>query len=195
MRIPGQRTAVVTACLVPAGMLLVGALTGRLGANPVEMLTNETGEWTLRLLLLVLAATPLRRLTGWRFLLVHRRVIGLACFSYGVFHLLTYLWLDQAWGWRWILADLLERPFIMVGMAALGLLAPLAVTSWDGAVRWLGWHRWQRLHRLVYLAAGLGVLHFWWLVKADIREPLIYTLILAVLFGLRLYERRPGGAR
>lgn len=171
--------------LAPAGGLLWRTLTGRLGANPVEALTLETGHWTLRFLLLTLAATPLRRLSGWNGLLRHRRLLGLAAAGYALLHLLVYAVLDQGLLWRQIGRDILERPFITVGMAAFVLLLPLAGTSLDAAIRRLGARRWQALHRLVYLATALALLHFWWKVKADTREPAIY----AALFGLLLAAR------
>ena len=184
------RSLVVALCALPAAVLVAGGMAGRLGANPVETLTDQTGEWGLRFVLLALAATPLRRLIGWNFLLIHRRAIGLAGFAYVAAHLLVYLWLEQAFVWPVILDDILERPFIALGVAAFIGLLPLALTSWDGAVRRLGWQVWRRLHRLVYGAAILGVLHYWLLVKADVREPAIYAMILGVLLAMRLKPAR-----
>ena len=162
--------------LAPAGWLLWRTLTGRLGANPVETLT--------------LAATPLRRLSGWNGLLRHRRLLGLAAASYALLHLLIYAVLDQGLLWRQIGRDILERPFITVGMAALVLLLPLAATSFDAAIRWLGARRWRALHRLVYLATALALLHFWWKVKADTREPLIYAAVFGLLLAARFMTER-----
>lgn len=176
--------------LAPAGWLLWRTLTGRLGANPVEALTLETGHWTLRFLLLTLAATPLRRLSGWNGLLRHRRLLGLAAAGYALLHLLVYAVLDQGLLWRQIGRDILERPFITVGMAAFVLLLPLAGTSLDAAIRRLGARRWQALHRLVYLATALALLHFWWKVKADTREPAIYAAVFGLLLAARFVTDR-----
>lgn len=186
-RVAGPLWAVVlwTLVLAPAGWLLWRMLTGRLGANPVETLTLDTGHWMLRFLLLTLAATPLRRLCGWSGLLRHRRLLGLAAAGYGVLHLLVYVVLDQGLLWSQIGRDIVERPFITAGVAGLVLLLPLAVTSFDAAIRWLGTRRWQALHRLVYLATALALLHFWWKVKADTREPLIYAAVFGLLLAAR----------
>jgi methionine sulfoxide reductase heme-binding subunit len=172
-------------CLVPMLVLVWQVIANRLGPNPVEALVHFTGIWALRLLLLTLAVTPLRRLTGLGWLLRFRRMLGLFAFFYAVLHFTAYLVLDRALMWQEIVRDLTERPYIMVGFAALVLLVPLAVTSTRGWVRRLG-RRWQQLHRAVYLIAVLGVLHFVWLVKADIREPLIYGGVLAGLLAFRL---------
>ena len=153
------------------------------------MLTHTTGDWGLRLLLLTLAVTPLRRLTGWGWLLRFRRMLGLFAFFYLSLHLVTYLWLDQFFDWAAILEDVAKRPYITAGFAAFLLLVPLALTSTRGMVRRLGW-RWQTLHRLIYPAAALGVLHFFWLTKADLREPLVYASVLALLLALRWPWRR-----
>lgn len=171
--------------MAPALLLLGRAFGDRLGANPVEELTLELGQWALRFLLLTLAATPLHRLTGWAGLLRHRRLLGLTAASYALLHLLVYAVLDQGLLWPQIIADVLKRPFITAGMAAFVLLLPLAATSFDGAIRRLGARRWQALHRLVYVAAGLALLHFWWKVKADTREPAIYLAVFALLLAAR----------
>ncbi|HDP89418.1 MAG TPA: sulfoxide reductase heme-binding subunit YedZ [Thioalkalivibrio sp.] len=167
------------------------AFTGGLGVNPVEAVTHRTGDWTLRLLLATLALTPLRRLSGWSWPSRVRRMVGLFVFFYACLHLATYLWLDQFFDWGAIVVDVGERPFITVGMLAFLGLLPLAVTSNRAMQRRLG-RRWKALHRLVYPVAILGVLHFWWLVKADVREPLVYALILATLLGYRLAGRLRG---
>lgn len=172
-------------CLVPLGCLTWGALGPGLGPNPVETLLHVTGIWALRLLLVTLAVTPLRRLTGIPWLLRFRRMLGLYAFFYAVLHFAAYLLLDRALAWEEVLHDLTERPYIVLGFGALVLLVPLAITSTRGWVRRLG-GRWQRLHRLVYLIAILGVLHFLWLVKADLQEPLVYGALLALLLGARL---------
>lgn len=187
--------------LAPAGVLLGRALGDRLGANPVEELTLELGRWALRFLLLTLAATPVRRLTGWTVLLRHRRLLGLTAASYALLHLLVYAVLDQGLVWPLILQDVLKRPFITAGMAAFALLLPLAATSFDAAIRRLGGRRWQALHRAVYLATGLALLHFWWKVKADTREPAIYLAVFVLLLAARRVaprrraSRRPAPAR
>jgi len=171
--------------IAPALALLWRAFGGRLGANPIEELTLELGQWALRFLLLTLAATPVRRLTGWSALLRHRRLLGLTAASYALLHLLVYAVLDQGLLWSQIVADVLKRPFITAGMTAFALLLPLAATSFDGAIRRLGARRWQALHRLVYLATGLALLHFWWKVKADTREPAIYLAVFVLLLAAR----------
>ncbi len=176
-------------CLLPAVNLALGWQADALGANPIETITRASGEWTLRFLLITLAVTPLRRYTGLHWLLRLRRMLGLFAFAYAVGHLTTYLWLDQFFDWQAIANDILDRPFITVGFAAFVLLIPLAVTSNSFAIRRLGGRRWQSLHRSVYGIAILGVVHFWWLVKADLLEPFIYALILAVLLGLRAWWR------
>ena len=158
---------------------------GDLGANPVEALMHVAGRWTLVFLLLGLSVTPLRRLTGWGRIIKVRRLLGLFAFFYASVHFLVYLGVDQGFAWSYIVEDVLERPFITVGFGAFLLLVPLALTSTRGWIRRLG-KRWQKLHRLVYLAAGLGVLHFYWKVKADTFWPLVAVGILGLLFALRL---------
>lgn len=172
-------------CLAPLAVFVARAGLEGAGANPVEALTHFTGDWTLRLLLVTLAVSPLRRLTGAPWLLRFRRMLGLFAFFYATLHLLTYLWLDQFFAWGAIGEDILRRPYITVGMAAFLLMVPLALTSTRSMMRRLG-KRWQTLHKAVYLVAVLGVLHFLWLVKADPTEPLIYAAVLGVLLALRL---------
>jgi sulfoxide reductase heme-binding subunit YedZ len=172
------------ACLLPFAWLLLGALTGDLGANPVERVTDVTGEWGLRLLLLTLAVTPLRQLTGWTWLQRFRRMLGLFAFFYVSLHFLTWIWLDQELSTARIVEDIAKRPYVTVGFTAWLLLVPLALTSTRGMMRRLG-RRWKSLHRLVYASAALGVLHYLWLVKADLLEPLLYALALALLLALR----------
>ena len=176
--------------LVPLVRLVAGVFTDRLGANPIEVITRATGEWTLILLLVTLAVTPLRRLTGLNWLLRLRRMLGLTAFFYGCLHLVTYLWLDQFFDLAAIAKDIVKRPFITAGFTAFLLLLPLAITSTDAMVRRLGGRRWLALHRLAYVATAIGVVHYWWLVKADVREPLFYAVILAVLLAMRLAWRR-----
>lgn len=183
------KAVVFLICLLPALNLALGWYDDALGANPIETITRASGEWTLRFLLITLAVTPLRRYTGMHWLLRLRRMLGLFAFAYGAAHLTTYLWLDQFFDWQAIANDILERPFITVGFAAFVLLIPLAATSNSFSIRKLGGRRWQSLHRSSYAIAILGVVHFWWLVKADLLEPLVYALILAVLLGLRAWWR------
>jgi sulfoxide reductase heme-binding subunit YedZ len=173
------------AALGPGAWLLFAALSGGLGANPIEAITRSLGDWALRLLLITLAITPLRRLSGWGWLLRYRRMLGLYAFFYATLHLLSYIVLDQFFYWPEIWADIIKRPYITVGMVSFLLLIPLAVTSTSGWMRRLG-KRWQQLHRLVYLCAIGGTLHFYMLVKADTREPLIYAGILAALLAARV---------
>lgn len=172
-------------CLLPLLRLLVLGESGGLGANPIEFITRSTGTWTLVGLLLTLSVTPLRRLTGRADLIRYRRMLGLFAFFYAGLHFVTYLWLDQFFDPAAIARDIVKRPFITVGFAAFVLLVPLALTSTHAMMRRLG-RRWQQLHRLVYLIALLGVIHFLWLVKKDLTEPLIYAAVLALLLVVRL---------
>ena len=187
-------------CLVPLAWLVWDGVTNNLGANPVETVRRYTGDWTLRFLLIALTVTPLRRLTGWHVVVRLRRMLGLFAFFYACLHFVSYIWLDQFFMWDAIIEDILDRPYITVGVAAFLLLIPLAATSTNGMVRRLGGRRWQRLHQLVYVIAVLGVIHFLWLVKSDISEPVIYGAILALLLGFRLFwhlrgrSRQPAGA-
>ena len=187
------------ACLWPALRLAVGAaqLSGLLGAlpavplgaDPIAVLLHGAGRWALNLLLITLAMTPLRDLTGWPIWLRLRRMVGLFAFFYAALHLAVYLFLDQGGDFAALWRDVVKRPYITIGMAALLMLVPLALTSTDRAQRRLR-RRWTRLHALVYPVAVLGVWHFWWQVKKDIREPALYALGLAVLLGYRLWKRR-----
>lgn len=180
-------------CLGPLLILVWRIASNGLGPNPVEAVLHFTGLWALRLLLVTLAVTPLRRLTGLPWLLRLRRMLGLFAFFYAVLHFATYLVLDRALVWEEILRDLTERPYITLGFLALVLLVPLAVTSTRGWMRRLG-RCWQQLHRSVYVIAILGVLHFLWLVKADLREPLLYAALLGGLLAARLpWARRTRG--
>ncbi len=169
------------ALLLPA--LALGVMS--LGANPVETITHHTGDWALRLLLVTLAVTPLRRLTDWGELTRLRRMLGLYAFFYAVLHVATYFVLDLGLDFGELVDDVIKRPYIAVGFTVFLMLLPLAATSSNAMVRRLG-RRWQTLHKLVYPAAIGAVLHFFWLVKADLSEPLIYALVLLVLFALRL---------
>jgi sulfoxide reductase heme-binding subunit YedZ len=179
---------VFSASLLPLAWLFWLGWSDQLGANPVETLSHRTGDWSLRFLLLTLAVTPLRRLTGWNGLQRFRRMLGLFAFFHVCLHFGVYLIFDQFFDLSAIIADVAKRPYITVGFAAFLLLIPLAATSTNRMIKRLG-RNWQRLHRLVYLIAILGVLHYLWLVKADLREPLMYAGILAVLLGYRLWWR------
>lgn len=180
------KAGVFVLALVPLTNLLAAGLVDDLGANPIEKITRSTGYWTLTLLLATLAITPLRRLSGWNWLVRLRRMLGLFAFFYGSLHFLTYLVLDQFFDWAAIVADIVKRPYITVGFPAFVSMIPLALTSTDAMIRRLGGKRWRALHRLVYLTALGGVVHFWWLVKKDLTTPLTFALLLALLFGIRL---------
>ena len=179
------KIALFLVCLLPLVRLVMLGMRGGLGANPIEFITHSTGTWALIGLLLTLSITPLRRLTGWTFLLRHRRMLGLFAFFYASLHLVTYLWLDQFFDLERIVRDVVKRPFVTAGFAGFVLLVPLALTSTQTMMRRLGRH-WQQLHRLIYVAAGLGVLHYVWLVKRDLTQPLIYGGLLGVLLFFRL---------
>jgi sulfoxide reductase heme-binding subunit YedZ len=172
--------------LVPLGLLGWDWLGARLGANPLEFVTRTTGTLTLLFLLLALAVTPLRRWTGAQWLIRFRRLLGLYAFFYGLLHLLTYVWFDKVFNPRAIAEDVWRRPFIAVGMLAFSLMIPLAATSTDRMIKRLGGKRWARLHRLAYVSAAAGVLHFYMLVKADTRKPLLFGAVLVLLLGYRL---------
>jgi sulfoxide reductase heme-binding subunit YedZ len=172
-------------CLLPLLRLLVLGGSDGLGANPIEFITRSTGTWTLTGLLLTLSVTPLRRLTGRAELIRYRRLLGLFTFFYACLHFTTYIWLDQFFDPAAIAKDIVKRPFITVGFTAFVLLIPLAATSTHAMMRRLG-RRWQQLHRLVYPIALLGVVHYLWLVKKDLTEPLIYGTVLVMLLAIRL---------
>ena len=181
---------VFIAALIPLALLTARVVHNDLGTNPVETLNRYTGDWTLRFLLLTLAVTPLRRLTGWNGLLRLRRMLGLFAFFYVCLHFLSWVWVDQSFEINAIIKDVIKRPFITLGFACLLMLIPLAATSTNAMVRRLGARNWQRLHRLVYVVGIGGVVHYWWLVKSDIREPLMYAAILAFLLGMRVWWAR-----
>lgn len=185
------KVAVWLLSLAPVGMLIWRGFAGRLGANPIEAVTHATGDWTLRFLLLTLAVTPLREAARLPELIRFRRTLGLFAFFYGCLHLTTYLWLDQFFDWAAIAKDVVKRPFITAGAAGFAMMAPLAATSTAGWIRRLGGRRWRMLHRLAYGTAAAGVLHYWWLVKSDVRLPALYAAILIFLLGWRAF--RPTG--
>jgi methionine sulfoxide reductase heme-binding subunit len=221
----GLKPAVFAAALGPFVYLAWAAATGHLSVNPLADLTNETGVWTLRFVVITLAITPLRKLTGWNALVKFRRMAGLFAFFYGCLHLLTYVivdrfaGLDQAGGWvdaigaghapgaslvastlrslaKSVGEDIYKRPFITIGFAAWLTMVPLAITSTAGWIRRLGGKRWNLLHRLVYLTGILGPLHYWWLVKADVNRPLTYAAAVAILLGARaMWARRRARVR
>ncbi len=171
--------------LVPLARLAWKAFHEGLGANPIEVITHSTGDWTLILILTTLSITPLRKLTRQYWLIGVRRMIGLFAFFYGCLHFTTYIWLDKFFDWHEMIKDIAKRPFITVGFTAFVLLIPLAITSTKGWIRRLG-KNWQRLHRLIYLSAIAGVIHYIWLVKADLRKPLQYAFLLGVLLLYRV---------
>lgn len=179
-------------CLLPLAVLTARAfsIAGMgLGANPIEALLHELGRWGLKFLLLTLTVTPLRRWTGWNWLIRFRRMLGLFAFFYILLHFVVYAVLDQGLDMAAIIEDVLKRPYITLGMAGLLMLVPLAVTSTKGMMRRLG-KRWQKLHRLVYVIAIAGVWHFYWQVKLDALDPILYALVLAGLLGTRVYFAR-----
>ncbi|HEY7291497.1 MAG TPA: protein-methionine-sulfoxide reductase heme-binding subunit MsrQ [Vicinamibacterales bacterium] len=197
------KPVVFVAALGPAAWLVWAALTNNLSANPLSDITNETGVWTLRFVCITLAITPLRRLTGWNLLIRFRRMTGLYAFFYGTLHFLTYVIVDRfagldfpdgfvAWSTVTNLAhsvgeDIYKRPFITIGFTAWLTMVPLALTSTAGMIRRLGGRRWNVLHRLIYATAIAGVIHYWWLVKADVSRPRTYAVVVAILLGARLY--------
>lgn len=183
------RALLFVLCAMPALLLAHGWLNNTLGANPIEVVTHSTGEWTLRMLLITLAVTPLRRMTGLHWLLRVRRQLGLFAFAYASMHFATYIWLDLYFDWNAIALDIIDRPFVTVGFAAFLLLIPLAVTSNQAAIRRMGGRKWLALHRSIYAIAILGIIHYWWLVKADVLKPVLYALILVALLGVRAWWR------
>ncbi|MGH9567205.1 MAG: sulfite oxidase heme-binding subunit YedZ [Candidatus Angelobacter sp.] len=172
-------------CMGPLLVLTWKATHELLGANPVDVITRSTGKWTLTFLLITLAVTPARRLSGMPWLIRLRRMLGLYAFFYGTLHLMTYVWLDKFFDIHAMLHDIAKRRFITAGMTGWALMLPLALTSTTGWIRRLGGKRWQKLHRLVYVSAMAGVVHFIWLVKADLRRPLIYGSVLGLLLAFR----------
>lgn len=183
------KIAVFLACLVPLGILLWRATHDGLGANPIEFITHATGDWTLRFLVLTLAVTPLRKVLGQPRLIRFRRMLGLYAFFYGCLHFLTYVWLDHYFDVSAMAKDVAKRTFITAGFTAFVLLVPLAVTSTAGWIRRLGGHRWQVLHRLVYISAAAGAVHYYWLVKSDIRLPVFYGALVGLLLAWRVVDK------
>jgi sulfoxide reductase heme-binding subunit YedZ len=186
--LPKLKLAVFILCLIPLGQLAYGAYAGDLGVNPIETITRFTGSWALIFLLASLAVTPLRRITGWNELIKLRRMIGLFAFFYASLHFSTYIVLDHFFDFRAIGNDIIKRPYVTAGFIAFVIMVPLALTSSAAMIRRLG-KRWQQLHRWVYLAAITAVIHFYWLVKADISRPAQYGAVLALLLGYRLFVK------
>lgn len=192
------KAGLIGVALLPVAGLVRRYFTDDLGANPIETITHTTGDWALRFLLLTLAVTPLRRLSGLNAFIAYRRALGLLAFFYASLHLLAYVGLDYFFDWHAIVENVAERPFVTAGFAGFLCMLPLALTSTRGWIRRLG-RRWADLHRLVYIAGLAGVVHYWWLVKKDVRMPLIYAGGLAVLLGarvvFRVVDRTAAGAR
>ena len=181
------KAALFIASLYPLLRLSWFGYSDQLGANPIELITRSLGTWTLVFLLFTLSITPLRKLSGWSWLIKLRRMAGLFAFFYATLHFITYIWLDQFFDLSAIYKDVIKRPFITIGFAAFVLLIPLALTSTNAMMKRMGGKNWQLLHRLVYAIALFGVLHYWWLVKKDLTQPIIYSTVLAGLLGYRLW--------
>jgi methionine sulfoxide reductase heme-binding subunit len=181
-----MKPLVFVLCLSPVLLLGWQAMHNGLGANPIEFITHFTGDWTLRFLVIVLAITPLRKLLRLPELIRFRRMVGLFAFFYGLLHFTTYIWLDKFFEWSEIWKDVIKRPFITAGFTAFVLMIPLAITSTAGWIRRLGGARWQALHRLVYVSAMAGAVHYYWLVKSDIRRPLAYGAAIGILLLYRV---------
>jgi sulfoxide reductase heme-binding subunit YedZ len=179
------KPAVFVACLMPMALLLWATVNGQLSANPLEDIRDTTGIWTLRFLLLTLCITPLRRITRWHSLMRFRRMLGLFTFFHGVLHFVTYVWLDQFFAFDEMIKDLARRRFIMAGYVSFALLIPLAMTSTKKWIGRLGGKHWQLLHRLIYISAAAGVVHYFWRVKLDIQRPVIYGAVLSLLLAFR----------
>ncbi len=185
-----RHALVVAVALVPAVRLGYGLAHDALGANPIETITHTTGDWALRLLLVSLAITPLRRISGWNHLIAYRRTVGLLAFTYAVLHFSTWLVFDHYFDLPAMVEDIAERPYITAGATAFACLLPLAVTSTRAWVRRLGGRTWARVHKLAYVAAVAAVVHYWWLVKSDVSAPLYYAAVLTLLLAMRLPIRR-----
>ncbi len=176
--------------LIPLAFLLVDGSRGKLGANPIEFFLRTTGVLTLVFVLITLSVTPLRKIFGWNALIKYRRMLGLYAFFYGLVHLVTYSIFDKSLDIAAIVGDVWQRPFIAIGMLAFAMLVPLAVTSTNGWVKRLGGKNWSRLHKLSYLIAVLGVIHFWMIVKSDVFYPALFGLVVLLLLGYRLFGNR-----
>jgi len=187
-QITAIKVVVFVLALLPFLRIVVSIFTDQLGANPIEFITRNTGDWTLYFLCITLAVTPLRRWTKWNWLIRLRRMLGLFAFFYAALHFTTFLWFDHFFDLGEMLKDVVRRPFIAVGFAAFLLLIPLAITSTNAMVKRLGGKRWMWLHRLIYVIALLGILHYWWMKagKNDLEQPIIFGGIVLVLLGLRV---------
>ena len=174
--------------LVPIALLGWDAYHKRLGANPLEFVTRTTGMLTLIFVCITLAVTPVRKISGWNFLGKFRRMLGLYAFFYGFLHFITYIWFDRFFNLRSAVGDIIQRPFIAIGMVSFFLMVPLAITSTNNMVKRLGGKRWSKLHKLIYLAGIGGVIHYYILVKSDTRLPITFAVVLALLFGYRIYS-------
>ena len=188
--VSNKKRLLFIACSVPFCLLLYNGFTNNLTANPIKEITHFTGEWTLNLLLATLAVTPLRKITGNNSLIRYRRMLGLFTFFYACLHFSTYLVLDQFFDWNEIVLDVAKRPYITVGFTAFTLLIPLAVTSTNKMTQRLG-NNWRKLHKLIYFIGALAIIHYLWLVKADLLPPIIYGVILCVLLALRSSRIKP----
>ena len=188
-QISGIKSFIFLFTLIPLARLIWLGFQDDLSANPIEFIERSTGFWALIILLVTLALTPIKLLTGCAWQVQLRRMLGLFMFFYVCLHIITYIWLDFAFNWVDITKDIVKHPRILVGFAAFVLAIPLAITSNNAMIRRLR-ERWKQLHQLVYVIAILGVVHFWWLVKKDIREPLLYAVILAILLGIRIYYKK-----
>lgn len=188
--VSNKKRLLFIACSAPFCLLLYNGFTNNLTANPIKEITHFTGEWTLNLLLATLAVTPLRKITGNNSLIRYRRMLGLFTFFYACLHFSTYLVLDQFFDWNEIVLDVAKRPYITVGFTAFTLLIPLAVTSTNRMAQRLG-NNWRKLHKLIYLIGALAIVHYLWLVKADLLPPIIYGVILCILLALRSPRVKP----
>jgi sulfoxide reductase heme-binding subunit YedZ len=182
------KTSVFIISLLPVSWLIYALFTHQLGANPIEAITRDLGDWAMRFLWLTLLITPLRWLTGWNQLMTIRRMLGLYVFFYAVLHVTMYLWLDQFFEWDEILKDIIKRPFITIGFFTFTALIPLVITSNNRMVKKLGGRRWKKLHRLTYAIAIATSVHFYMMVKQDKTEPLFYIALLVLLLGVRIYK-------
>lgn len=185
-RLSNLKIFVFGASLIPLGQLVYKGRTDQLGANPIEVITRSTGLWTLIFLLITLSITPLRKLMDMPSLIKFRRMLGLFAFFYGFLHLMTFVWLDKFFDFHEMIKDVYKRPFITAGFTAFMLMVPLAITSTRKMILRLGGKRWNTLHKLIYFSAAAGAIHFYWLVKKDVTQPVEYGTILAVLLGYRV---------
>jgi methionine sulfoxide reductase heme-binding subunit len=183
------KPALFAACLIPAGLVVVRGFSGQLTANPVEFITHQTGDWALRLLLVTLAISPLRRVSGWSSIIGLRRMLGLFAFFYATLHMLTYVVLDYFFAFAVMWENVMKARYIFAGLTAFVLMVPLAATSTQRMIRRLGGRRWQLLHRLVYASAVAAIVHYMWLIKVDGRVPTRYAAVLAVLLAFRVWAR------